>query len=675
MFRRFRRPSPAARKPRSFRPLVESLEDRCLPSASFFLQSWGQQVNSYNGVGFQKNPVGFLYASVNNQPDLNPGDYQVQIQWGDGTSSAGFLAYVGISTNGNSAVYQVKGDHIYHQLATNEPITVTVTGLGAAASAPPLTYQTALANVADMPSGVVGTPPLTAQPQMNPANVAIWLQSSGQYVNTQVGDTSLHVVGYLYGELNGQADMTASHFHAYINWGDSSNWTTATLVPNGTGGQSAAYIIEGSPPPYTQPSGANPIPIVVYGIGPDNTSVTYNTASAFVSPQTTLTLSNASVLEFRPNGTLVGTLSASQTGSTHTYTYSLVSGTGSNDNGSFAIVNGQLVTADAFDYAAKSSYSIRVRATDETGSSFDQTFTIAIIKDPSLTRSGNVLTVNGTAGNDFYFFVPGRAQNGMYLNGVVLAADTATVQLIVFQGNGGSDTAYLYASSAGANSFVASPGISYLSGPGFTAYAVSSQVVAAIASPGQSATATLYGSAGNDVFVGAPTYAYLSTGGTVSEAVGFAVVTGVARAGGTDQGYLYGAAGGNTMVGTPTYAYLSGSGFWNQADGFAAVVGSAGPAGSYNVAYLYGSAGNDVFVGTPSTSYLYGSGFLNQANGFQRVQGVAGSGGYDLAYLYGSGGPQDVSGFGGSYFYFYGAGFFNEASGFTHYYSPQTGWL
>jgi hypothetical protein len=390
---------------------------------------------------------------------------------------------------------------------------------------------------------------------------------------------------------------------------------------------------------------------------------------------TSLSLSNASVSEFRPNGTVVGALSAAEAGSGHTFTYSLVSGAGGADNGSFAINGNQLVTADAFDFAAKSSYSVRVRATDETGSSFDQVFTIAIVKDPSLSRSGNVLTVNGTAGNDLFIFVPGRGQDTMSLNGVALAADTATAQLIVFQGNGGRDTAYLYASSAGANTFVASPNFSYLSGPGFTAYAVGCQAAVAVAGPGQSATAYLYGSAGNDFFAGTPTYAYLSTSGWFMEAAGFAAVTGVARAGGTDQAYLYGGAGGNTLVGTPTYAYLAGSGFWNQADGFQAVVGTAGPAGSYNVAYLYGSAGNDVFVGTPSTSYLYGSGFLNQANGFQQVQGVAGAGGTDLAYLYGSGGAQDVWGFGGSYFVFYGAGFFNEASGFALYYSPNTGWV
>jgi hypothetical protein len=332
------------------------------------------------------------------------------------------------------------------------------------------------------------------------------------------------------------------------------------------------------------------------------------------------------------------------------------------------------------------------------------------------------LLVNGTSGNDVFTFAPGAVQDAMSLNGVALAAAPASVNWIAFEGNGGSDSAYLNASSAGGNYFAASPGYAYLSGPGFTTYAVSCQVVVAIASPGQSATATLYGSVGNDTFVGTPTYAYLTTSGFTNQVDGFRVVTGVAGSGGTNRAYLYGGAGNNAFVGTPTYAYLTtsgftnqvdgfqvvtgvagsggtnraylyggagnnafvgtpsyaylyGSGFWNQADGFQVAVGTAGPAGSSNVAYLYGSAGNDVFVGTPSYGYLYGGGFWNQANGFQQVEGVAGQGGKDLAYLFGSGSPQDVWVYGGSYAYLYDSGFWNQANGFTYYYSPFSGWV
>jgi hypothetical protein len=79
---------------------------------------------------------------------------------------------------------------------------------------------------------------------------------------------------------------------------------------------------------------------------------------------TGIVLSNASVAENQPAGTAVGTLSAGDPDPGDTHAFALVPGAGSADNGSFQIVGSTLRTAAAFDYEAKSSYSIRVRATD-----------------------------------------------------------------------------------------------------------------------------------------------------------------------------------------------------------------------------------------------------------------------------------------------------------------------
>ena len=46
------------------------------------------------------------------------------------------------------------------------------------------------------------------------------------------------------------------------------------------------------------------------------------------------------------------------------FTYTLVTGTGSTDNGSFTINGNQLKTAASFNYETKNSYSIRVCTTD-----------------------------------------------------------------------------------------------------------------------------------------------------------------------------------------------------------------------------------------------------------------------------------------------------------------------
>ncbi|MBI5773448.1 MAG: cadherin domain-containing protein, partial [Verrucomicrobia bacterium] len=92
---------------------------------------------------------------------------------------------------------------------------------------------------------------------------------------------------------------------------------------------------------------------------------------------TDISLSAASVLENQPSGTTVGTLTATDPDAGDTVTFSLVSGYG--DNASFTIAGGALKTAAAFNYESKSSYSIKVRATDNASLTFDKTFTIAVV--------------------------------------------------------------------------------------------------------------------------------------------------------------------------------------------------------------------------------------------------------------------------------------------------------
>ncbi len=83
-------------------------------------------------------------------------------------------------------------------------------------------------------------------------------------------------------------------------------------------------------------------------------------------PPTDVALSNASVPENQPLGTVVGVLSGTDpdAGQSATLTFSLVSGYG--DDALFSIdpLTKQLKTAAVFDYESKSSYSIEVRATD-----------------------------------------------------------------------------------------------------------------------------------------------------------------------------------------------------------------------------------------------------------------------------------------------------------------------
>lgn len=88
---------------------------------------------------------------------------------------------------------------------------------------------------------------------------------------------------------------------------------------------------------------------------------------------TNIALSATSIKEENLIGDTIGTLSA--TGGTGTVSYSFVVGY---DEASFTIYsNAYLRAAVVFDYETKSSYTIKVRATDSIGY-YDKTFTITI---------------------------------------------------------------------------------------------------------------------------------------------------------------------------------------------------------------------------------------------------------------------------------------------------------
>src|SRR6185295_2212403 len=64
----------------------------------------------------------------------------------------------------------------------------------------------------------------------------------------------------------------------------------------------------------------------------------------------------------------------------NTFTYSLVTGTGDDDNAAFNIVSDELRTNTLFDFQTKNSYTILVRATDQGGLSIEQIFAVSIEK-------------------------------------------------------------------------------------------------------------------------------------------------------------------------------------------------------------------------------------------------------------------------------------------------------
>ncbi|MFN9914101.1 MAG: cadherin repeat domain-containing protein, partial [Pirellulaceae bacterium] len=93
---------------------------------------------------------------------------------------------------------------------------------------------------------------------------------------------------------------------------------------------------------------------------------------------TDISLSSNSIAENAGPNASVGTLSTADVDAGNTFVYSLVAGAGDTDNDSFNISGNSLRAIDSFNFETKSSYTIRVRSTDQEGLFTDKNFTISV---------------------------------------------------------------------------------------------------------------------------------------------------------------------------------------------------------------------------------------------------------------------------------------------------------
>ncbi|MDW7694045.1 cadherin domain-containing protein [Flammeovirgaceae bacterium SG7u.111] len=93
---------------------------------------------------------------------------------------------------------------------------------------------------------------------------------------------------------------------------------------------------------------------------------------------TAISLSNITILENQSIGTTVGVLSSTDADN-DSFTYSLVSGDGDDDNANFSISGNTLKTTQSLNFEVKAAHNIRVRTTDSKGGTFEETFTISLI--------------------------------------------------------------------------------------------------------------------------------------------------------------------------------------------------------------------------------------------------------------------------------------------------------
>ena len=158
--------------------------------------------------------------------------------------------------------------------------------------------------------------------------------------------------------------------------------------------------------------------------------------ATFNSLPTDIALSSTAVNQNQPIGTVVGTFSSTDPDAGDTFTYSLVAGAGSTDNASFSISGNQLRTAAVFDFATKSSYSIRVRSTDSGSLFFDKEFTITVNSPaPPTTLVNSILPTSrsiqvGTLATVFHTVINAGANPAI---GVTLSMASAPAGTFAYQ--------------------------------------------------------------------------------------------------------------------------------------------------------------------------------------------------------------------------------------------------
>ncbi|MCX6854660.1 MAG: tandem-95 repeat protein, partial [Verrucomicrobia bacterium] len=120
---------------------------------------------------------------------------------------------------------------------------------------------------------------------------------------------------------------------------------------------------------------------------------------------TNIILSTNSLAENNAANAAVGTLSAVDQDLLQTHGFSLVAGTGSTDNAAFTIAGNVLQLNAAADFETKSSYAIRLRATDDGSPvrNFEKAFTITI-NDVNEVPTLAAISKNGTEDTTVTFF-------------------------------------------------------------------------------------------------------------------------------------------------------------------------------------------------------------------------------------------------------------------------------
>jgi Domain of unknown function (DUF4347)/Bacterial Ig-like domain/Cadherin domain len=177
-------------------------------------------------------------------------------------------------------------------------------------------------------------------------------------------------------------------------------------------------------------------------------TLTVNITGANDAP-TNLALSAATVNQSAGANATVGALSSTDVDTGETFTYTLVTGTGDTDNGSFNISGGNLRATNPANLAA-GTYSVRVRTTDASSSTYDKVLSITVVDDVAPTVTSVSVPSNGwyAAGQNLDFTV--NLSEAVIVNTtggtprIALTVGSTTVYATYVSGSGTSALTFRY---------------------------------------------------------------------------------------------------------------------------------------------------------------------------------------------------------------------------------------
>ena len=163
----------------------------------------------------------------------------------------------------------------------------------------------------------------------------------------------------------------------------------------------------------------------IYLLAETDTKIIPLTVNPFNRVPTDIGLSEESINENVPVGSVLGALSTADLDTSQTHTYSLVNNDAYPDNAAFTVEGNMLKTAADFNFEHQNSYTINVRTDDGHGGTFEEVFTISVndVNDyptdiaissnsvaenlPVGTLVGDLLTIDEDGGPNYTYSIAG----------------------------------------------------------------------------------------------------------------------------------------------------------------------------------------------------------------------------------------------------------------------------